>query len=121
MDVADAFFNNYCLSWINETGITPPAFYADKGADWLRNFGGGLFITCGLSHVGGPESDEYGERGLHGRISNTGRDYIHPTTRSFRGKMNMSITGLMRETSIFGPRLELRRTISGKLGEALSI
>jgi len=120
MDVADAFFNNYCLSWMNETGITPPAFFADKGVDWLRNFGGGLFVTCGLSHIGGPESDEYGERGLHGRISNTPAEIISiQQPDPFRGNMNMSITGLIRETSIFGPRLELRRTVSSKLGEAI--
>lgn len=119
MDIADAFFDNYCLSWLNETGITPPAFYPDKGVDWLRNFGGGLFITCGLSHIGGPESDEYGERGVHGKISNTPAEIISiQQPDPFRGEMNMSITGLMRETSIFGPRLELKRTISGQLGEA---
>ncbi len=28
--------------------------FSDKGIEWLRTFGGGLFITCGLSHVGGP-------------------------------------------------------------------
>ena len=33
MDVADAFFNNYCLSWMNETGITPPQPFSDKGID----------------------------------------------------------------------------------------
>ncbi|MCU0341891.1 MAG: aldose 1-epimerase family protein, partial [Spirosomaceae bacterium] len=34
------------------------------------------------------------------------------------GKMDMSITGVMKETTVFGPCLELRRTISSRLGEA---
>jgi hypothetical protein len=32
--------------------------------------------------------------------------------------MEMSITGIIKQTQIFGPSLELRRTISGKIGEA---
>ena len=120
MDVADAFFNNYCLSWINETSITPPAFFPDKGIDWLRTFGGGLFITCGLSHIGGSESDEYGERGVHGKISHVPAEIISiQQPNPLRGVNEMSITGRMRETSIFGPRLELKRTISSNLGESV--
>ena len=71
MDIADAFFNQYSLTWLSNSGITPPQPFSDKGIDWLRTFGGGLVTTCGLSHVGGPEKDEHGERGLHGEISNT--------------------------------------------------
>ncbi len=118
MDIAETFFNSHCLSWINETGITPPQPFSDKGADWLRTFGGGLFVTCGLSHIGGPESDEYGERGAHGRISNTPAEIISILQPDpFQGEMEMSITGRIRETSIFGPRLELKRTISSRLGQ----
>src|SRR5690606_39411565 len=62
LDIADAFYNQYNLSWISHLGITPPQPFSAKGIDWLRTFGGGLLTTCGLSHVGGPESDEYGER-----------------------------------------------------------
>ncbi|MFT4154198.1 aldose 1-epimerase family protein [Parafilimonas sp.] len=118
MDIADTFFNSHCLSWINETGITPPQPFSDKGIDWLRTFGGGLLVTCGLSHIGGPESDEYGERGLHGRISNIPAEIISiQQPDPFRGEMDMSITGRIRETSVFGPRLELKRTISSRLGQ----
>ena len=118
MDIAETFINSHCLSWINETGITPQQPFTDKGADWLRTFGGGLFVTCGLSHIGGPESDEYGERGAHGRISNTPAEIISILQPDpFQGEMEMSITGRIRETSIFGPRLELKRTISSRLGQ----
>jgi hypothetical protein len=34
-----------------------------------------------------------------------------------RGRMEMSITGTIKQTRIFGPSLELRRTITGTLGK----
>ncbi len=119
MDIADAFFNQYGLVWLSRSGITSPQPFSDKGIGWLRTFGGGLLTTCGLSHVGGPEKDIYGERGLHGEISNTPAEIesiIQPDPAA--GKMDMSITGIVKQTPIFGPSLELRRTISGTIGQA---
>lgn len=119
MDIADAFYNEYSLAWLSNLGVTPPARFSDSGMQWIRNFGGGLLTTCGLSHVGGPESDEYGERGLHGLISNTPAEIISIIQpEPVKGKFDMSITGIVRQTQVFGPVLEMRRTISGKLGEA---
>jgi hypothetical protein len=66
MDIADAFYNEHSLAWISHAGTSNAQPLADKGIDWLRTFGGGLMVTCGLSHVGGPEKDEYGERRLIG-------------------------------------------------------
>ena len=118
MDIADAFYNEHSLTWISHLGITAPQPFSHRGADWLKTFGGGLLVTCGLSHVGPPEHDSSGERGLHGIISNTAAEVesiIQPDP--VRGKMEMSITGRIRQTQIFGPSLELRRTISGTLGK----
>ena len=118
MDIADAFYNRHSLAWISHVGVTTPQPFSDRGLDWLRTFGGGLLTTCGLDHVGGPESDEYGERGIHGLISNSPasiESIIQPDP--LRGKMEMSITGIIKQTRIFGPSLELRRTISGVLGQ----
>ena len=120
MDVADAFYNQHSLAWLSHTGITPPQPFADKGTDWLRTFGGGLLTTCGLEHVGGPEQDTHGERGLHGRISNVPAEIesiVQPDP--IAGKFDMSITGCVRETGIFGPRLELKRTLSSTLGKPI--
>jgi hypothetical protein len=117
MDIADAFFHQHSIAWISHAGITSPQPFANRGSDWLRTFFGGLLTTCGLSHVGGPESDEFGERGLHGNISNSIAEIeslIQPDP--INGRMDMSITGVIRESKIFGPSLELRRTISGTLG-----
>ncbi len=120
MDIADAFFNQHSLAWISQSGITPPDTFSNKGIDWLKTFGGGLMVTCGLDHVGGPESDEHGERGLHGQVSNIKAEIesiIQPDPEA--GKMDMSITGRIKQFRIFGPNLELQRTISGTLGSAL--
>jgi len=119
MDIADAFFNEHSLAWLSHGGITYPQPFSDQGINWLKTFGGGLMTTCGLTHFGGPESDEFGERGLHGQVSNIPAEIIsiiQPDPRT--GSLEMSITGIIRETRPFGPSLELKRTISATLGKA---
>ena len=120
MDIADAFYNEHSLAWLSHSGINAAQPLSDKGIDWLRTFGGGLLVTCGLSHVGGPEKDESGERGVHGNVSNIPAEIvsvIQPDPLS--GNMEMSITGIMRESQALGTRLELRRTIAATLGKSV--
>jgi hypothetical protein len=118
MDIADAFYNQHSLAWLSYAGVVAPQPFSNKGLDWLQTFGGGLLTTCGLSHVGGPEADEHGERGLHDQISNLSAELesiIQPDPVA--GKMNMSITGKMKQSRVLGPNLELKRTISATLGK----
>jgi hypothetical protein len=120
MDIADAFYNQHSLTWLSHGGITSPQPFSHRGMDWIRTFGGGLLTTCGLDHVGGPEADQHGERGLHGLISNTPAEIesiIQPDP--VKGKMEMSLTGKVKQTQVFGPSFELKRTISCTLGQAL--
>ena len=117
MDIADAFYNEHSLTWLSHSGIMPPDPTTVSGMNWLNTFGGGLLTTCGLTHIGGPEKDEYGERGLHDRINHCPayvESIIQPDLR--QGKLEMSITGRMMQTVVFGIHLELKRTISVELG-----
>ncbi len=119
LDIVDAFYNQHSLAWLSHGGLTAPRPDANSGLEWLHSFGGGLLTTCGLTHVGGPESDDKESRGLHGRISNnpaTIESIIQPNPMA--GKMDMSITAIVKESSVFGPQLELRRTISSELGKS---
>jgi len=120
MDISDAFYNQHSLAWHSNIGITNPQPFSDKNADWLRTFGGGLLVTCGLTHIGGPESDIHGTRGLHDQISNTPaqvESIMQPDP--LLGKFDMSITGTMRVGHPLGTNLELKRTISAVLGEPI--
>jgi hypothetical protein len=117
MDIAEAFYNKYSLAWISHLGVIPPDIPVTTGINWLNGFGGGLLTTCGLTHTGGPEKDEYGERGVHDRISHVRamvESIVQPDLKN--GNLRISITGRMLQYSMFGPQLELRRTISAILG-----
>ncbi len=120
MDIADAFYNQHSLTWLSHAGITPPQPFSNRALGWLRTFGGGLLTTCGLEHVGGPEADEFGERGLHGLISNNAAEILSITQPDpLKNKGEFSIQGKIRQSQIFGPSFELRRTISGTLGQPI--
>lgn len=118
MDIAEAFYNEYSLTWLSHSGTTPPNPAATEGIKWLDSFSGGLVTTCGLTHVGGPEEDDYGKRGLHDRISNIParvESVIQPDLA--KSNLEMSITGKILQSSVFGPHLELKRKISATLGK----
>lgn len=118
MDIADAFFNQHSLAWLSHGGVTAPQPFSNRGMDWIRTFGGGLLTTCGLDHFGGPETDEYGERGLHGLISNSAAEIesiVQPDP--VNGKLEFGIRGKIKQTQVFGPCFEMQRTISGTLGQ----
>lgn len=119
MDIVEAFYNQHSLAWLSHTGVTPPDPTTTSGMNWLRTFGGGLLTTCGLTHVGGPETDNYGERGLHDRISHC-QAYVESIVQpDLYGEINkMSITGRMLQSVVFGSHLELKRTISATLGSS---
>lgn len=118
MDIAEAFHNNRSLAWISHGGVTRPNPAAIAGTEWLRSFGGGLLTTCGLSNIGPAEDGQGEHRGMHGRISNLPAELVGIVQPDLNDPSpKMSITGITREHRVFGPNLEIRRTISAELGQ----
>ncbi|HIJ70537.1 MAG TPA: aldose 1-epimerase family protein [Planctomycetes bacterium] len=118
MDIAEAFYNEHSLAWLSHAGVTAPRPDSAHDLEWLYSFGGGFLATCGLTHAGGPEKDKNEERGLHGRINNIPasiESIVQPDLAA--GNLEMSITGVVKQTRLFGVNYELRRTISSRLGE----
>ncbi len=118
LDIADAFYSSVSLAFLSLTGPTPPTRALDRGLDWLSGFYGGLVCSCGPQHVGGPAEVEGVEYGLHGTHSNTPAQVeviCQPDPGA--GIDTMSITGLVRTARMFGPNVELRRTVRSVLGE----
>lgn len=112
LDLGAMSYRGVPLSWISPTGFAAPAFSPQRGAEWLRAFGGGMLTTCGLDAFGPASSDDSGEYPMHGRISST------PATVS-RVEVTAAqivIEGEVRQASVFGENLVLRRRITVVVG-----
>ena len=117
LDIDHAFHNQHSLAFLTHAGLTPPTRALDRGIDWLKGFPGGLLTSCGPFNIGPPGNDAGQELGLHGSHSNTAatiESVIQPDPRA--GKLEMSVTGVVRYGALFGPLLQLRRTITSALG-----
>ena len=118
LDIADAEFLGQSLAWHSFGGMTAPSPSRHKGLDWLNGFYGGLVVSCGPLNVGAPCEDQGQPLSLHGTHSNTPasvQSIVTPCPAD--GRYEMSITGQVRTARVFGPNVELTRTISSTLGE----
>lgn len=116
MNIAYAEVNGIPFSYISKTGIVSPVHYDEK--DFLRSFEGGLLTTCGLTYMGAPCEDEGVSLGAHGRISNTPAfDVSIHQDWNEKGEYIIKVSGKVKESSMFGDNLVLKRTITAALGE----
>jgi hypothetical protein len=116
MDLGAAEYASTPLAWLSPTGVVAPSFYEPEGEGWLRSFGGGLLVTCGLQNVGPPGTRDGERLGLHGRISNVPASNVSHEERWDEEGCVLLARGEVRESRVFGPNLLLRRTVSARLG-----
>jgi hypothetical protein len=118
MDIADCFYGLHSLCFLTYGGISAPSPARDIGLEWLKGFFSGMLTSCGPQHAGGPAKINGVEYGIHGTHSNTPAELElicqpEPADHVYA----MSITGTVRTARLFGPNIELRRTIRSVLGE----
>ena len=125
-DVGHASIAGRPFAWTSAVGIESPWYREPVGLGWLRGFGGGLLVTCGLDHVGPPAAadepdpdypatltDDYP---LHGRISG------EPATLAGYGEdwsgdgCTLWAEGETRQVSSLGEVLHIRRRVECRVG-----
>lgn len=114
LDIGAATYRGMPLAWLSPTGFTAPAFASQRGTDWLRSFGGGLLTTCGLDTFGPASADDAGEYPMHGRVSSTPARITQVTVDDDE----IVIEGEVRQATVFGENLVLRRRIVAAVGTA---
>jgi hypothetical protein len=114
LDIGAATFDGVPLAWLSPTGISSPHRYEPEGTGWLRTFGGGLMTTCGLDNFGPPADDEDGVAGMHGRIGTVPAHLTGTETTSER----ITVSGTVRQATVFGENLLLTRRITSEVGSA---
>jgi len=120
LDISSAHYNGRSLAWRSATTDTHPAYFdheGERGRGWLRSFYGGLVITCGLTWAGASAEEDGQLYGIHGRVSN-----LPATNVAWDGRWDgddyvLTVTGKVRQATVFGENIQMTRTISAKLGE----
>lgn len=117
LDLNSVKYNGQALNWLSAVGVAHPAFFDPDGTRWLRTFGGGFLVTCGLTYAGAATVDEGEELGLHGRIGNTPAETVNHEGYWEDDEYILYCQGSVRETEVFGANLTLTRRIHTRLGE----
>ena len=118
-DIVDAFYGQHSLTYLTMNGIKAPSHAYHQGFEWLYGWPGGLVTSCGPQFAGHPRTEDGVAVGLHGHHSNQAAAVemlINPDPQRSRHEMLLTMT--VRDTCMFGPNIEVRRTITCTLGVA---
>ncbi len=116
LDLWTAHYNGLPLTWISQGAPHPPDF----GQTWLQQANGGLLTTCGLTHVGAPETDdETGEqRDFHGRFNRMRAEQVSiGDVDTSGGEISLSLYGRVPQSGLYAEQLVLERTLTIVLGK----
>lgn len=119
LDISSCHYRGLPLAWTSPAGDVHPSYYEGAGSGWLRSFGGGLVVTCGLDQFGAPATDKGEDLGLHGRIGNLPAHEVSHKTRWRGDDLELEIFGVVRQARLFGEHLVLERRIVTRLGSKL--
>ncbi|MFD5598804.1 aldose 1-epimerase family protein [Leucobacter sp. NPDC058333] len=114
LDIGAVSYLGTPIAWHSPTGFVAPGLTVDAGREWLRSFGGGLLATCGLDTYGPASTDEGTDYPMHGRIGSVPA----VVTRAQVTDTEVIVEAEVRQASVFGDNLVLRRRISVPLGGA---
>ncbi|TPL02157.1 MULTISPECIES: aldose 1-epimerase family protein [unclassified Mesorhizobium] len=121
-DVSSATWRGVNIGWNSANGLPwpPNPLDAEDGIGFCRNFDG-FIVTCGLDHVGGARRDDTDRfihnhrkqvfHPLHGRISSQRAILAGYGIDWSRDAPTIWAEGVVRQSSVFGENLVLRRRI----------
>jgi len=107
LDILDVEYRGVNLGFLSKNGLTNQNHTEMANDSFVRYWQGGFLGTCGLRNVGGPCTVDGEPFPLHGRIGLAAAENIGVSVTEEK----ITITGTMRETALFGPALEMHRTI----------
>jgi len=116
LDIATARYKGVNVGFMSKNGITGRMDANPNEIEFVHYFAGGLLTTCGLRNTGVGCRDENGEyHPTHGRINTIAAQEVAIV---WKDKETLEISGVLKETSLFGCQLKLHRTITVHTSEA---
>ncbi len=127
MDVSQLRYQGIPFGWIPSTQLPAPWFFEQQTEfGWLRTAMGGFQNSCGLLHIGDPEtgsienyafparSEEH--YGVHDRLAMTPAKLERHQTVWREGEAYLEAEGKLIQSQVYGENLTLRRTFQAKFG-----
>ncbi len=96
------------MSFLSKNGYDSPSAFIPYEDNFVNTFPGGMMYTCGLRSVGPAGRDDEEWHPLHGRFHGLQASEICADVRDGC----LTVSGVLRETALFGHVLELRRVIT---------
>ena len=117
LDLATLYYEGTPLHFVARPGSMNNLWYAD-GENSPRSIVGGMMFTCGFSNVGPLQTLDGGRTLPQHGYARTSPAVHHGARCLWQGdEYVMEVTAEMREASLFGENMVLRRTVTTRLGE----
>ena len=107
LDIGQCRYKGTNMSWMSKNGYDSPAAISPYETEFVNTFPGGLLYTCGLRSAGPANRDNGEWHPLHGRFHSLSAEQVCAELKDDE----IVISGLIRETALFGHCLEVRRVI----------
>lgn len=107
LDIGQVRFKGINMTFISKNGFDSPALVNAYENEFLNYFPGGLLYTGGLRSAGGANRDGGEWHPLHGRFHSLLAEQVSTTVEN----NIITVSGVLRETALFGAALEVKRTI----------
>ena len=117
MDIGRLSLHGMNMSFLSKAGFSNSAHYEPAGMNGLHSFSPGFLTTCGLRNSGLPCEVNGEAFGFHGRIGQSPAEGISVIRDTEGDTPCIRITGITKEGWLFGPHLELKRTITVYYGK----
>ena len=116
LDISLASFQGTNLVFLTENMEAHPAHFDGADIQWLRTFSAGLLTTCGPTHLGPPCEDDGELLGQHGRWTSLPAKKVCDLSDYEAGILK--ITGELKDSTPFGHKIAIKRTISSEFGKS---
>lgn len=110
LDIFELSYKGINLGFQSKNGLAGPGVNWVTPGEFARTWPGGFLATCGLRNTGPDTEAADGYHPLHGRIGQTAAERVGIYVDE--EKMQLEITGSVRESALFGHHLVMVRTIS---------
>lgn len=128
MDIGYCEYRGMPLGWIPST-LLPGGWYFEQQTEfgWLRTAMGGLCTSCGMLHIGNPESDsiahynfparENERYGVHDRLAMLPAQLTGYGERWEGDECELFAAGKIIQSQVYAENLVLYRSYNAKMGE----